>query len=351
MPAVPAPRHAFDFLRPPCMVCGVPPPGGPHCRAPGLVPTLPDVRDSMVNDELIDAAERGDTAALVQLDAAGLFPGADESLTDYAQRLRCLRRNFSRMDEELRQAGVFTVEGVTVRADARIPDALFAEALEDTERLYAFRIDWVPGFFINPRFSLLFGGCAFYFYPDFFALFIVRRVFARRSHWLIYSRRELLAHELCHVARIALGSRRYEEMFAYQTATSPFRRLAGSIFRSQAEAFWFLGSTLGLLAAQMLQTVALPWWPVWPFWGAVVGVVLWLVLHLTRLGRLRDRALEHAEWLAPGRGRSLLFRCSDDEVDAIAGLPSREAALAWFEACCQAQPRWRVIRERFASRA
>lgn len=302
----------------------------------------------MVNDELIDAAERGELAALVELDTKGLLLGPSESLTDYAGRLRCLRQNIRRMDDELREAGTFTVEGVTVQADSRIPDALFAEACDDTEKLYACRVDWVPGFFINPRFSLLFGGCAFYFHPDFFALFIIRRVFARQARWLIYSRRELLAHELCHVARIAFASQRYEEMLAYQTSTSPFRRVAGSIFRSQAEAFWFLGSTVGLLIAQMLQTLVWPAWPVWPFWGLVVGVGLWLALHLVRLRRVRDAAIVRAEWLAPGHGRALLFRCSDEEVDAVAGLSTPAVAQAWFEAQCRGQLRWRVIRERFA---
>jgi hypothetical protein len=135
-------------------------------------------------------------------------------------------------------------------------------------------------------------------------------------------------------------------MFAYQTATSAFRRLAGSIFRGQAEAFWFVGSTLGLLVAQMLQTLALPWWPVWPFWCLTVGVFLWLVLHLVVLRRVWGQALEHAEWLAPGRGRRVLFRCTDAEVEALARLTSPTAAQAWFEQCCQTQVRWRVTRAR-----
>ena len=164
----------------------------------------------MVSSELVDRAEQGELAALEQLDAAGLLMGADETLPDYAERLRCLRRNLERMEDDLQGERSFTVEGVTVRRDWRIPAELFTEAHADTERLYGFRLEWVPGFFINPRHSLLFGGCAFYFFPDFFALFIIRRAFATRSRWLIYSRRELLAHELCHVARVALGSQQFE---------------------------------------------------------------------------------------------------------------------------------------------
>lgn len=300
----------------------------------------------MVTSELVDRAEKGDPEALEQLDASGLLLGAEETLAEYAERLRSLRRNIEEMEGELQREGTFTVEGLTVQRGGRIPGEVFIEALSETERLYGFRLDWVPGFFINPRYSLLFGGCAFYFYPDFFALFIIRRAFATRTRWLIYERRELLAHELCHVARIAYGSRQFEEMFAYQTASSAFRRLSGSIFRGQAEAFWLVGSTLGLLVAQFVQTLALPWVPVWPFWCLTGGVLAWLVLHLAVLRRVWRQALAHAEWLAPGRARTLLFRCTDAEVAALARQSTPAAAQAWFEQNCQAQVRWRVTRAR-----
>ncbi len=42
-------------------------------------------------------------------------------------------------------------------------------------------------------------------------------------------RQELLAHELCHIARIALDSTLYEETFAYQVSPSPLRRLWDAI--------------------------------------------------------------------------------------------------------------------------
>lgn len=303
----------------------------------------------MVSSDLVDRAEQGDGEALAQLDAAGLLLGAEETLAEYAGRLRSLQHNLELMDDELRRERTFTIDGVTVHADRRIPAAVFDEAHGDTERLYGFRLEWVPGFFIDPRFSLLFGGCAFSFYPDFFALFIIRRAFATRSRWLIYGRRELLAHELCHVARVALGSQDFEEMFAYQTATSAFRRLAGCIFRGQAEALALVGSTLGLLGAQLVRTLALSWWPVWPFWLLTAGVFLWLVLRLAGLRRVWNRALEHAEWLAPGRARLLLFRCTDAEVAELARLGEPAAAQAWFEQRCQSQVRWQVTRARCQS--
>ncbi len=305
----------------------------------------------MLDDGLIERARQGCLDALTELDARGLLLGADETPEAYAERLRSLKRNLEEMGAELSDRGTFTLEDLTVRPDARIPPEVFAEAHLETERLYRFRADWVPGFFANPRFGLLFGGCAYYYYPDFFALFIVRTSFARRRRWLVYDRRELLSHELCHVARVPLQSRLYEETFAYRTSTSAFRRAAGSVFRGQSEALLFVGSALALVAARLVRVLALPWFPVWPFWALLAGVALWLAAQGVRLGRVWRSALERAEWAMPGQGPAMLFRCTDAEVDQLSRLPSPEAARAWVAQRCAESLRWQVTRARFAGGA
>ena len=301
----------------------------------------------MVSDTLIQQAADGDVEALVRLDAAGLLLGSDETAEAYADRLRCLRRNIESMEGDLGQQGSYSVEDMIVRARERIPRELFVEAEDITEAFFGFAIDWVPGFFVNPRWSLLFGGCAFFFYPDFFVLFIIRRAFATRQRWLIYSRRELLSHELCHVARIGLDSHLFEEMFAYQISTSAFRRVAGGVFHSPMDSLGFLGCTLLLLLAQFLRTLVLPGLPIWPFWALVVGLALFLLGRHMRLLRQLAAATTHASWLARDRARALLFRCTDGEVAALAGLTSEEGVSAWFDERCDAELRWRVIRQRF----
>ena len=301
----------------------------------------------MISDEAIEKAKAGDPETLVELDAAGLLLGRGETALTYGERLECLRRNFAAMNEALEQQGRYEVEGVTVRTERRIPVELFAEAAAVTEPLYRFAIDWVPGFFINPRLSLLFGGCAFFFYPDFFVLFIIRRSFEHRRRWLIYGRRELLAHELCHVARIGLGSQRFEETMAYQTSVSGFRRVAGSMFQRPADSLAFLGSTMVLLAAQVLRTSLVPTLPIWPFWGLIALIMLLLLGRHTRLRREYAAALAHAAWLAPEDPAALLFRCTDEEVSALAALPSAAEAEAWLAARCEEELRWRIIRRRF----
>ncbi|MBT3374213.1 MAG: hypothetical protein HN742_09595 [Lentisphaerae bacterium] len=301
----------------------------------------------MFTEELMGRAEGGDIQTLVELDARGFLIGADESLDQYVTRLRCLQGNIEEMDGELTQTGRFEVEGVELSDDDRIPEALFERVKGKTEELFRFTIDWVPGFFINPSQGWLFGGCAFYFYPDFFALFIIRRSFANRERWLIYSRDELLAHELCHVARIAMESDVFEETFAYRTATSPFRRAVGSVFRSPMDSYLLLGSTLVLLIAQLVRVLLFHSMPIWPFWGLVLLVVASFAGRQQHGQRVCSAALRRLSSVNEEDALAVLFRCSDEEVLWLSRCQEDASFLTWMAGKAESSVRWQVIRARF----
>ncbi len=300
----------------------------------------------MMPDRLLERAAQEDLDALAQLDADGFICGREEDAVAFTERLRRLRHNIAVMEQALADQGTFTVEDLTVSAPERIPPQLFLEVASHCQDLYRFRIDWVPGFFINPKTSLLFGGCAYYFYPDFFALFIIRRTFRDRDHWLIYRRQELLAHELCHVARIGLESMDYEETFAYQTAASPFRRLAGGLFRRQRDSFLFLGAALLVLAGQLIRTFWLSNLPTWPLWAVMAAIAGWLgIQHRTACRRLGD-AMTATRAAFGDQARAVLFRCTDQEIRDLARLP-HESVLTWVNRQCEQHLRWKIIRHRF----
>ncbi len=307
---------------------------------------LKDPSSGMLSTELIEAARRGKLQALVQLDCRGLLLGADESAEQYASRLERLRANISRMEEALEKEGAYGVEGISVEESRRIPPDVFREARHTTEFLYGFSVDWVPGFFITPP-GVFFGGCAFHFYPDFFALFIIRTSFRTRQRWLIYSRRELLAHELCHVARIGLESRIFEETFAYQTASSRFRKLAGGVFRSPADSFVFLGSTLLLLGSQLCRTAFVPRLWVWPFWALVGGVFAFLALRHGRYSLQFARAVRSLRYVSPRNALQILFRCTDTEVQELARMSRAPEIRDWLESKTLSSLRWQVVNARF----
>ena len=304
--------------------------------------------DNPFSEENLLQAASGNIDTLAAYDANGFLLGADESAEDFAKRIRLFQTNRQKLEDALQKDGKYDAEGIIVTPDDRIPNTLFAKIAEHTKRLYRFQIDWVPGFFIDPSFSLLFGGCAFCSYPDFFTMFIIRRTFKTQEKWLIYNRDELLAHELCHVARIALLSEEFEETFAYQTSSSSFRKLIGGIFRKQTDSFLFLGVTFILLFAQILRTQWIHTMPIWPFWSLVGLVFAWLLIrhafHCRRLG-IAQRHI--AELFGAENAFPVMFRCTDAELHRFASTKPQTLKTWILE---QSSLRWQVIRKRFPLR-
>lgn len=296
--------------------------------------------------EQLERAEAGDLDTLAALEERGLMIGAHETAAEYVARLRELEHNLQAIDQRLAETGEFEIEDACVRADRRIPAELLGPANEETWEKFRFRVDWVPGFFTDPSFSWLFGGCAYYRRSDFFALFIVRHSFAKSAKWLIYDRDELFAHETCHVARIALDSERFEEHFAYMTSRSRFRKAVGGALRSPSDTFMVLGSCLLLLVVQVLGDVARLPIPRAPFWLLFVATVAWLVVRLSQDRHVIRVALQRLEERFPNASMPVAFRCTDAELDRLARTPAagiNELVDEWTET----HLRWQVIRARF----
>ncbi len=288
--------------------------------------------------EILDKAAAGDIDALLLLDKHGFIMGHSESPEQFVARLHTLANKLDKMQRQLDKNGKFEIDDVTVYSRDRIPDKLFGEAKESTSSLFGFSIDWVPGFFIDPFF--LFGGCAFTYYPDFFAMFIIRRSFRHSPKWFIYKRKELLAHELCHIARIGLESERFEETFAYQTATSSFRRLLGGVFLKPMDSYLLLGSAFLLLLGQFLRIYLFPALPIAPFWGIIALSILWLALRYMHLMNILKNARNNMALLWGDNAMKALFRSSDKEIRTWASFKGKAEAEAWLE---KQGVRWKVI--------
>lgn len=301
----------------------------------------------MVADDILQRACAGGLSALVELDARGLLLGGNETPEAYAKRLRELREHYGVMEASLGEGGRYEIQGIAVEAHARIPAELFGRARSATRDMYAFDADWVPGFFVDPAFGWFFGGCAFHFFPDFFTLFIIRRSFAARERWLIYNRDELLAHEMCHVARVALDSVVFEEMFAYQTATTGFRRSMGSVFRSPFDSYMLLGVTAILLVAQVLRLFVFPSLWIVPFWGLVWVAAGFLSWRQWRCRSAFKRAVTNLADRAGPAALAACFRCTDEEIARLAELTDPGELSEWLDYRCRTSTRWRVIEARF----
>jgi len=297
----------------------------------------------MLTEKILNSAANQDLEALIKLDAMGLIMGGEESVDDYIKRIRCLKNNLENMEKELKTTGKYENEEVLVEKQDKIPKSMFHEVASTTKDLYSFSIDWVPGFFINPNMSWLFGGCAFYFFPDFFAMFILRKSFAKKDKWLIYNRQELLSHELCHVARAGLGSEIFEETFAYQTSGSKFRSLLGGIFRSPKDSFALLGSTFLLLFAQIARVFAFPSLPIFIFWSIIAVVFSFLLGRHLHYMQIFNNAIKNLSQIESNSTMSVLFRCTDAEIKQISKTANKQELQSWLQNKSQNNPRWEII--------
>jgi len=297
---------------------------------------------------MLERAEHGDVDALAAFDACGLILGAAEDLDTWAKRVRSLTENLRKLERALAENRVFEVDGMRFPREARIDREVFEPAHDVTTRLYRFEARWTPGFYIDPSLGWLFGGCAYWFEPDFFALFVIRKVFAEREKWLFYRRTELLAHELCHAARAGFADRRFEEMHAYATAESAFRRRFGSMFRSPFDSYLLLFATFLLLLVQVVRFSVWYWLPAWPFWCFVAAVGLFFLVRQLHDLHQWNRALNAlANAAGTEAARPILFRCSDREIAALAALRTPQEVSDWIDYRCRTSVRWQVVRRRF----
>ena len=306
--------------------------------------------------ELKKAAE-GDLKTLADFDKRGLIIGANETPQTYVERLKVFQKNLNDMQASLDKNNEFSVEDLKFPGKERIPASVFTPAGKITSDLYDFKIDWVPGFYITPEFGMLFGGCAYSFDPDFFSLFIIRNSFKEKNKWLIYSRDELMSHELCHVARFALKAHTYEEMFAYQTSTSGFRRKFGSMMRAAWETYLIMGILFTMLATQIyLITFQSEWManqavftnPINWFYTALLSFILFLVLRQKKQNREFEEVIKVLK-LISSKPRALAFRLSDLEIDKLINLKSinKESFIKILKDCQSSDIRIKIISKRF----
>jgi len=300
----------------------------------------------MLTEELIKNAEKGDMDTLVKLDANGFLIGADETARDFSQRLHTLLEKLTNLKKQVSEKEVYEIEGMKFKSKGLIPKRDFEAAMKTNLDLYDFAIDWVPGFYQNPSMGWLFGGCCYTSEPDFFSFFQVRETFKTKNRWLFYNRDELVAHELCHVARSGIDAKKFEEFFAYKTSPKTFRRSFGSALYSSSDTYTILLASLTLPVMQYLRlkgTVTLPFWPF------ITLFLLLIANFIRRYFSLNNNFKKACRNLTPIFGekvQSVLFRCSDSEIvqfAALSGQPLKEK----IDQLSTQNLRWRVISERF----
>jgi hypothetical protein len=275
----------------------------------------------MLQNEILEKARAGEFEAILALNKRGFFSAPKESLEDFVSRLESLRSEYEKFTAVLQAEGSFELEGVRFNKADVIPQEMFCDARKANLELFDFDLDWVPGFFYSP--GALFGGCAWGIPPHFFTLFILRPSFRARDKWYIYGRQELMAHEMCHAVRFALEADKYEEMFAYQTSTSSFRKLFGPMVRSPKETYILMALIVALMGTQVWiysqeyvkQAYFLPT-PVIVLMSLMVGYFAFLMFRQHLQNKSYERLLTMLSPLTD-KPRAVAFRLDDQEIDLL----------------------------------
>ena len=292
---------------------------------------------TLLNTAAIEEVARGSVSALRKFDRHGLFPAPGENSQEFAARLTRLAAALNDLERQLQQKKyVEPCSGIKLKKDAVIPNNIYNEALAKTIELYDVKPDWVPGFFADESFGLLWGGCALSDMESNLVLFIIRKVFRQKRRFLVYDRQELMAHELTHAAHQSINEIKYEEYFAYRTAQSKLRKFFGGCFIYKYDAMLFLLPILLLPIVQILNVFAKVNLPMEYFYiiAALYPVFLSLRCFFT--------------WQTAAKARKFLQKNSVADPDAVLfRMTAAEiASLARGKMAQGNDLRWTLIKER-----
>lgn len=194
---------------------------------------------------------------LLDLNLIGIIPGPLEDEADFAKRAKyCLQLKQSLQDLLLPKPSQLDVSKdeffsrdlnqlLKERTYAPTDSPFLNEGFNQAAMLYGFSPEWIPIFFSNYRLMPWQGGCAWIFQASknspTGALMQLPKSFLKPSKFLnIYPKEEFVAHELVHVGRMMFEEPEFEEILAYKTSTSAFRRWLGPIIQSSRECWLFI---------------------------------------------------------------------------------------------------------------
>jgi hypothetical protein len=271
----------------------------------------------------------------------GFIPGEHEEKADFYHRVsETLEWAKERNHKNLECEGL----DYSLGPGLRIPEEQLKKDSEICHELYGISPTWVPAYLQNKGMPLLTGGMAVQFLNEksqqVFSWFQLKTTFSHREKWLIYSRKELISHEMCHIARFPLQSVRYEETLAYQTSTSRLRRsIGGSLLTPKDQQFlllsiflWMIvdllkialpetGSLFGLGAfkSELISFLRLPF-------PSLVFLGLWRCRSIHK--ELQKAKLNLSSFLTVPQLNKVIFSLSDSQIKGLSNLSPKETN-AW----------------------
>lgn len=255
---------------------------------------------------------------LQEWNSQGLIPGPDESEQEFKKRVEYAYKLKEKISE--------IIENETISNEFD-----FAKA----EEYYGIHPSWVPIFYSNEKLAPWHGGCAWIFQekegdPTSACLQLRKSFFGKETRketlWGIYPRSEVVSHEVCHIGRMMFEEPKFEEIIAYQTSSSPFRRWFGPIIQSAKEAYLFGISLILILLIDLFALFSDPrlvyseilWLKAIP-----IGLIFFALFRLWRRQLIFRRCLRQIEKAIPNPKKvsGVIFRLTDREIVDFSQMP------------------------------
>lgn len=256
---------------------------------------------------------------LLDFNTQGLIPGPSETEEQFLKRANYCLNIKDLLKDQLGGQLPFTPD-TTAASEA------LNSALPTMQKLYGINPHWLPIYFSNHQLFPWHGGSAWIFQltessPTTALLQLRKAFYSSKTFLRLYSRDEVVAHEAAHVGRMLFEEPRFEELLAYRSSSSPFRRWLGPIVQSGKESAIFVFLLFLLIMADIfiltlgsfeafayVQSFKL--FPV-----ALIGLALVRLWRRHRQFRLCRKNLAHTS-----DPEALIYRLTDKEIATFSRL-------------------------------
>jgi len=283
---------------------------------------------------------------LIAYNKIGLIPGPGEDAEAFGQRVDYSLHLTARLPEELKS---HLKDDLQPKEDQS--NEILQQAAANLKNRYDCAPDWTPLFFSDYKLPFWQGGCAWIFQMEentpTSALIQLRKNFKHSPRYLgIYHRNELLTHELSHCGRMMFQEPKFEEILAYRTSNSSFRRSFGALLQSSKESALIMLLLFMLIVFDVfLIALGRPDAYYLAFWLKLIPIAL-LAGSLIRLGKRQknlDRCLENLEaCVGNDKAHAVVYRLQDREILLFSKFTKQEI-VEYAMHRKEEELRWKVI--------
>jgi hypothetical protein len=241
---------------------------------------------------------------LLEYNRIGWVPGPHEDEERFLKRIQSLQQQPLAANE--------------MRHYCPIPQEQKGPALERVKNIFGVCPDWVEMFYSNQKLAPWHGGAAEMLLEEngelSGAYLQLRRAFQQQRSLLsrLYSRDEILTHELAHIGRMAFDEPCFEEFFACLTSTKRWRFWLGPLLTATWEVILFF--IVMLMSIVMMQPLLLV---------TMLGLFAARLIYRHRVFR---HAYKHLIDVVGDRrlAMAVMYRFTDEEIRLFAQLNASE---------------------------